>query len=113
MMPNDKAPPTVEVLNETISTSRQGVKFTRIERCAIGTVRFTIESDAYREQCRAVVEVWSKAAMQWHAVHHIPPSLMQTPEGLCYHPDKTGADRKHFLKDHRALSAMAWEILAP
>lgn len=101
--------PTAEVIHEALSTSRQGVKFQRTERSPSGIVRFTIESDAYREQCRAVAEVWSTGALKWHAVHALPPSLMHTPEGLCYQPG--GADRKHFLKDYRALEAITREIL--
>jgi hypothetical protein len=36
---------------------------------------------------------------------------MKTPEGLCYLPNGTGTDRKHFLADHKALAKMTWEVL--
>ena len=111
MMATPAKTPAVELLGETISTSRQGVTFRRIERGQGFTVRFTIESDAYREQCRAIAEVWSPSALQWHAVHAVPASLMSTPEGLCYLPAKGRENRKHFVPDYLTLAAMIWEIL--
>lgn len=100
-----------EVLEEKVTTSQQGVTFHRIERCLKFKVRFTIESDAYKFQCRAFSEVWNPNDLKWNRVHYLPHGEMKTPEGLCYLPNGTGADRKHFLADHKALADMTWKVL--
>ena len=100
-----------EILEEKVTTSRQGVTFHRIERCLKFKVRFTIESDAYKAQCRAFSEVWNPDELKWNRVHSLQPSEMRTPEGLCYLPNGTGKDRKHFLADHKALADMTWKVL--
>lgn len=100
-----------EILEEKVTTSQQGVTFHRIERCLKFKVRFTIESDAYKFQCRAFTEVWNPDELKWNRVHALQPSEMRTPEGLCYRPNDTGLDRKHFLADHKALADMTWKVL--
>ncbi len=103
--------PKFKILGEKVTTSRQGVMFQRVERCLRFTVRFTIESDSYKFQCRAFSEVWDPDELKWNRVHSLQPSEMKTPEGLCYFPNGTGVDRKHFLPDHKALAKMTWEVL--
>lgn len=100
-----------EILEEKVTTSHQGVTFHRIERCMRFKVRFTIESDAYKFQCRAFSEVWNPDELKWNRVHYLPHSEMKTPEGLDSYPKGTGTDRKHFLADHKALAKMTWEVL--
>lgn len=108
-MPNPKL--KFEILEEKVTTSQQGVTFHRIERCLKFKVRFTIESDAYKFQCRAFSEVWNPDELKWNRVHSLQPSEMRTPEGLCYRPNDTGLDRKHFLADHKTLADMTWKVL--
>lgn len=100
-----------EILEEKVTTSLQGVTSHRTERCMRFKVRFTIESDAYKFQCRAFSEVWNPDELKWNRVHYLPHSEMKTPEGLDSYPNGTGKDRKHFLADHKALAKMTWEVL--
>lgn len=49
--------------------------------------------------------------LSWNLVHSIHYAEMATPEGLCYHPNKSGLKITHFTRDFDRLLTMVKQII--
>lgn len=47
------------------------------------SLRITIISAEFRDQCSAVAESWDRRRQRWNLIHSIPPADMDTP--TCLH----------------------------
>lgn len=99
------------MIEQSISRGRQDVTARRILRVGPHKVRLTVKSDSYDFQCFARAEVWNPADLKWNQVHSIHYAEMATPEGLCYHPNKSGLKITHFTRDFDRLLTMVKQII--
>lgn len=99
------------LLEETINEGRQDVTARRILSLGDFKVRLTIKSDSYKFQSFASAEVWNPATMSWSQVHSIHYAEMATPEGLYYHPNKSGLKITPFTRDFDRLLTMVKQII--
>ena len=99
------------ILEETINEGRQDVTARRVLSLGDFKVRLTIKSDSYQFQSFARAEVWNPATLSWNQVHSIHYAEMATPEGLCYHPNKSGLNITHFTRDFDRLLTMVKQII--
>ena len=104
-------PPKAVLLEETINEGRQDVTARRVLSLGDFKVRLTIKSDSYQFQSFARAEVWNPATLSWNQVHSIHYAEMATPEGLCYHPNKSGLKITHFTRDFDRLLTMVKQII--
>ncbi|AFN39616.1 hypothetical protein MP1412_45 [Pseudomonas phage MP1412] len=106
-----KTAPKTNLLEETINQGRQDVTARRVLSLGDFKVRLTIKSDSYKFQSFARAEVWNPATLSWNQVHSIHYAEMATPEGLCYHPNKSGLKITHFTRDFDRLLTMVKQII--
>lgn len=75
-------------------------------------VRFTVKSDSFLFQCKAIAEVFNPNTLEWNQIYYIHPDGMATPTGLCHKRGNEGTNMKNFEKDINTMKKMVQAILA-
>jgi hypothetical protein len=98
-----------KTLNLWITQGSQSVIFTELLTYKGHSLRISIKSDAYANQCSAQISIFSPATLQWNPLWTIPHGGMETKTGLHYAPDWENSF--HFKADRQTLISCMTDIL--
>jgi len=101
----------IKLIKKEVSKGSQSLNYTEILKLNDYKIKIAIKSDAYLNQCRAIVEVFDN--LKWNRVASIPASEMETKKGLLYHfnDDSYKTDSRLFVADRNELVRLAKEII--
>lgn len=82
-----------KLIEQQVSDDNQSIVVTRFGKIGEHSVKIEVESDSYRGQCYATLQVLDRAPMKWNTVASIKPTEMSTPDGLKSMPGAYGSQQ--------------------
>lgn len=82
-----------KLIEQQLGDTNQSISLVRFGKIGEHSVRISVKSDSYRQQCYAHLDVLDKQKMEWNTISSIKPTEMSTPEGLKSYPGAYGVNR--------------------
>jgi hypothetical protein len=98
-----------ETVNKWITKGSQSVLYKELLKYNGHSLCIEIVSDAYDQQCSAVISIFSPDQLKWNGLWSIPPAGMETEIKLCYAKDWDNPN--HFSADRDTLISCMADIL--
>tara|TARA_Y100000815_G_scaffold270357_1_gene294874 strand:- start:1424 stop:1732 length:309 start_codon:yes stop_codon:yes gene_type:complete len=98
-----------ETINKSITKASQSVFYTELLKYKGHSLRISIKSNAYKDQCLATASIFSPDHLQWNTLWIIPEGGMETELSLHNHQDWDNPN--HFTADRDTLITYMADIL--
>lgn len=107
---------TTKTISKDYVQGQQSVELHEVLKLNDHKIRIIIDSDSYKFQCSAVVDVFHPTELKWNRLAYIHYNQMSTPAELVYYPEiqrksPPSTMAKYFEKDRTQLLKLAKEIL--